>query len=64
MPIVTDVGILYYRTDLLQKYGFKGPPATWKELTAMARTIQEGEHASGNSSFLGTCGKGERKDFS
>lgn len=61
MPIVTDVGILYYRTDLLQKYGFKGPPATWKELTAMARTIQEGEHASGNSSFFGYLWQGRKE---
>ncbi|HXO96504.1 MAG TPA: ABC transporter substrate-binding protein [Chthoniobacterales bacterium] len=61
MPFVTDVGILYYRTDLLQKYGFKSPPSTWKELTAMARTIQEGERASGNSNFFGYLWQGRKE---
>ena len=42
-PWFGDYGILYYRTDLLKKYGYKSPPTTWAQLTAMSKKVMAGE---------------------
>jgi trehalose/maltose transport system substrate-binding protein len=52
MPWFGDYGILYYRTDLLKKYGYKAPPKTWADLFKMAKKIQDGEQKS-NANFAG-----------
>jgi trehalose/maltose transport system substrate-binding protein len=52
MPWFGDFGILYYRTDLLKKYGYGGPPKTWAQLGAMATKIQAGERKD-NPNFYG-----------
>lgn len=57
-PWYVGVGLLYYRTDLLEAYGFDGPPATWQELTEMAQVIQDGERAAGNQDFWGFVWQG------
>lgn len=53
LPVFTDAGILYYRTDLLQKYGFKNPPETWDDLVKGAQDIQDGERRAGKPDFQG-----------
>jgi len=52
LPWFTDAGLLYYRKDLLEKYGRK-VPATWQELTEAARSIQEAERKAGNGKMWG-----------
>ena len=42
VPSRIDSGVLYYRKDLLQKYGF-APPRTWESLIVQAQTILKGE---------------------
>lgn len=39
VPWYTDIGMLFYRKDLLEKSGFQGPPKTWTELTRMAKKV-------------------------
>jgi len=52
MPWYTDAGLLYYRTDLLKKYGLR-VPQTWEELTQTALKVQTGERAKGDTDFHG-----------
>ncbi|MCX7719305.1 MAG: ABC transporter substrate-binding protein [Candidatus Sumerlaeaceae bacterium] len=58
IPWFADAGVLYYRTDLLEKYGLS-VPKTWDELGAAARTIQEGERAAGTADFWGFVFQGK-----
>ncbi|AHY47589.1 Bacterial extracellular solute-binding protein [Rubrobacter radiotolerans] len=40
-PWFTDAGLLYYRSDLLEQAGVSGPPATWEELSEIARQVRD-----------------------
>jgi trehalose/maltose transport system substrate-binding protein len=62
IPLYTDAGILYYRTDLLEKYGYKEPPKSWEQLAAMAKKIQDGERAAGNPDFQGFVFEGKASE--
>ncbi|WP_161880419.1 ABC transporter substrate-binding protein [Deinococcus alpinitundrae] len=58
MPWFTDAGLLYYRTDLMKKYGYSAAPKTWAELAAMASKIQAGEQKT-NKAFAGYVFQGK-----
>ncbi|HEU0221832.1 MAG TPA: ABC transporter substrate-binding protein [Paracoccaceae bacterium] len=57
LPIFTDAPALYYRKDLLEKHG-AAVPATWEELTATARRIQDAERAEGKGDLWGFVWQG------
>lgn len=52
MPWYTDVGLLYYRKDLLDKYGVE-VPKDWSELADVALDIQSEERSAGNEELWG-----------
>ena len=58
LPCLVDVGLLFYRTDLLRRYGYRTPPRTWEELETMAARIQAGERTRGQKNFWGFVWEG------
>jgi trehalose/maltose transport system substrate-binding protein len=58
IPVYVDMGVLYYRPGLLEKYGFPKAPETWDELEKMAIRIQNGERRAGNRNFWGYVWQG------
>jgi multiple sugar transport system substrate-binding protein len=50
IPLFIDSGILYYRKDLLIKYGFK-PPETWREMVKQAEVIVANESVKGGELY-------------
>lgn len=58
LPWYMDTGLMYYRKDLLEKYG-KQPPKTWDELTETAKFIQDKERAAGSPDLWGFTWQGK-----
>lgn len=58
MPWFTDAGLLYYRKDLLEAAG-KQAPATWEELSATAKELQDQARAGGNDRMWGYVYQGK-----
>jgi trehalose/maltose transport system substrate-binding protein len=58
IPHHAYVSVLYYRPNLLRKYGYTAPPKTWAELEKMATRIQAGERAKGQKDFWGYVWQG------
>lgn len=57
MPWYVDAGLLFYRRDLLERYG-EPVPRTWQQLTGIARRVQAAERAAGNTRFWGFVWQG------
>jgi multiple sugar transport system substrate-binding protein len=57
-PYTSDGGLLYYRKDLLDKYGLK-PPTSFDEMKAACDKITAGEKDSALGSFAGQYNKYE-----
>lgn len=61
VPYFTEISLLYYRRDLLEKYHFSRPPRTWSELEHQARVIAAGERAN-RSEFWGYLWQGSASE--
>jgi len=56
LPVYIDSGLLYYRKDLLEKYGFS-VPETWSELVDYSTKVQQKEREN-NPQFYGFVWQG------
>lgn len=61
LPWYMDAGFMYYRKDLLEKYG-EEEPKTWDDLTRIAAKIQEGERAAGQDDMWGYVWQGKSSE--
>jgi len=57
MPWFINAGLLFYRKDLLAKYGLP-VPETWAALAIEARRVQDAERAAGNDKMWGYVWQG------
>lgn len=57
LPYVGNSQLFFYRKDLFEKHALK-PPATWNDVLAAAKTIQEKESASGTYGYVMRAAQG------
>lgn len=64
LPYVGNSQLFFYRKDLFEKHALK-PPATWNDVLAAAKTIQEKERPSGTYGYVmrGAQGNAAVADF-
>lgn len=58
VPSFIDAGVMYYRSDLLDKYDER-PPQTWSELARIAERIQNAEREGGHRTLHGLVFQGK-----
>jgi multiple sugar transport system substrate-binding protein len=58
VPWYTDAGMLYHRTDLLEKSGYSEPPKTWDELKEMADKVKKDQGIKYGFVFQGDAYEG------
>lgn len=58
LPFYNEIGVLYYRKDLLEKHNFP-IPQTWEELTNCALKIQEAERGGNSKKMWGYIFQGK-----
>jgi len=58
LPLFADAPALYYRKDLLDKYG-AAVPETWDEMETTAKTIMDKEREAGNPDMWGFVFQGK-----
>lgn len=59
MPLNSDGGLLYTRSDLLKKAGVKKPPTTWDEMQAACDKVKKLPQGKGMSCYAGQFDKYE-----
>lgn len=47
LPVFLDIALLYYRDDLLKKYGYQNPPETWNRLVDYSEKITNKDNVNG-----------------
>ncbi|SEG10551.1 carbohydrate ABC transporter substrate-binding protein, CUT1 family [Thermomonospora echinospora] len=59
MPLTSDSGLLFYRTDLLKKAGVSEPPKTWAEMWDACDKVKKLPEGKGVDCYLTEVGKTE-----
>jgi trehalose/maltose transport system substrate-binding protein len=61
LPLYVQVGLLYYRKDLLEKYNLP-VPSSWEELETTSQKIMKEEHTQGNDQLWGFLFQGRAEE--